>query len=793
MISEVRYVLRSLRRRKGFAVVTILTLALGIGAATAVYSMVQWALFYEPASSKGLYQLGEKQKDAPAIFFLWVPFYKAYSAQTEVFSELCAAAIDAGNVVLDNKPVTTFSEAVTPNFFGVLGVSPLLGRTFSPSEAASGRDDVVVVSYNFWKKHLGGTKDALGRLIKVDEKVCTVVGVLREGEKLPVYASADIIRPLVLRENPNQPWDPMLVVLGRLRPGVTREQAEDALARAKIEGNSDFMQWVATLRPALSTMADIRGTFNPQLHWALLGAVAFLYGIACLNASNLILVHFLGKRIETSVRMALGGGRWGILRLLFIETFCLCAGGALLGAVVANWLIPLLSFLAGNDDPERSWTSWVLGWDTYLVLAGLTLLTGAMVVVVPGLQLLRANILSGLKGGGGSIGESPGLARLRGTFVVLQATFAVILLVGAGLMVRSFQHLGEVKVGFNPAHRVKMQLGFPRDYPARSEERVVLLDRIKAALLRVPTVSSVAYGSDSLLANYNSVDLYAEAKDGSKTKINGVYVSPDYEDAGGLVLKQGRWPAPDTKGEIVINETYAHAQFGSSNAVGQYIRPAGAEAKAHGWVVAGVVGDVREKLREKPGSTIYMPAKWSPNVATIFVLHLTGEASGEMLGRLTQAVYAFDPRIVTYYTVPMAELRNRQLYNERLALSVLRVLACVATVLAIVGLFSVLAYTVDRRMPEFGIRMALGATPADLVTLVMRRGITLTVLGIAIGIGGAMALARFLQSLLFETPRSDPPVIAAVSALLLLSAVAACILPSVRASKPDLVSLLKSD
>ena len=793
MISEACYVLRSLRRRKGFAMVTVLTLALGIGAATAVYSMVQWALFYEPASSKGLYQLGVKQKDGPVIFYLWEPFYKAYGEQTRVFSELCASTTDSTNVVVERKPVSNFSAAVTPNFFSLLGVSPALGRLFLPSEAVSGRDTVVVVSHDFWKKHLGGTKDALGRLIKVDEKVYAVVGVLREGEKFPVYSYSDVYRPLVVRDNPASPWDPMMVVLGRLRPGVTRQQAEDAMAMAKIEANSDFTQWTATLRPALSTMADLRSNFNPQLHWALLGAVAFLYAIACLNASNLILVHFLGKRTEISVRMALGAGRWGILRLLLIETSCLCAAGSLLGAVVANWLIPLLTFLAGDTNPDWTWSSWTLGWDTYLVLAALALLTGALVAVAPGLQLLRANILAGLKGGGGSMGESPGLARLRGTFVVLQATFAVILLVGAGLMIRSFQHLGEVTIGFNPAHRVKMQLSYPRDYRTAPDDRIALLERTKDALMRVPTVASVAYGSDSLLANYGSVDLYAEAKDGTKTKVSGVYVSRDYEEAGGLVLKQGRWPAPDSKGDIVINESYARARFGAGNAVGQYIRPAGSDAKTHGWLVAGVVGDIREKLREDPGFKIYMPVKWSPNVASTFVLRLTGEPSGEVLGRLAQAIYAFDPRIVTYYTVPMTELRNRQLYNERFALSVLRVLACIATTLAVVGLFSVLAYTVDRRMPEFGIRMALGATPRDLVALVMGRGIALTALGIALGIAGATALARFLRSILFETPDSDPRVIAGVSALLILSAVAACIVPSVRASKPDLASLLKSD
>jgi len=521
--------------------------------------------------------------------------------------------------------------------------------------------------------------------------------------------------------------------------------------------------------------------------------VAFLYAIACLNASNLILVHFLGRRTEVGVRMALGAGRWGIMRLLLLEAFCLCAAGSLLGAVVANWLIPLLTFLAGDPNPDWTWSTWSLGWETYLVLAALALLTGLLVAIAPAWQLLRANILGGLKAGGGSVGESPALARLRGMFVVLQATFAVILLVGAGLMIRSFQHLGDVKLGFNPAHRVKMQIIYPKDYKTDPDDRIPLLERTRDALMRVPAVAAVAYGSDSLLSTYGSVELHAEAKDGTRTKISGVYVSRDYEEAGGLTLKQGRWPSPDSKGEIAISEGFARAWFGAGNAVGQYIRPADSDAKSRGWLVAGVVGDVREKVRERPTFTAYMPVKWSPNVASTFLLRLTGEPSGEVLGRLTQAIYAFDPRIVTYYTVPMAELRSRQLFNERLALSVLRVLACIATTLAVVGLFSVLAYTVDRRMPEFGIRMALGATPGDLVALVMRRGIALTALGIAVGIGGAAALARFLRTILFETPDCDPVVIAGVSGLLILAAVGACALPSVRASRPDLVSLLKSE
>jgi putative ABC transport system permease protein len=793
MISEARYLLRSLRRRKGFAMVTVLTIALGIGAATAVYSIVDWILFNGPESPRGLYAIGLKQKGAPDMVFTWEPFYEAYSSQSQVFSETCAGSSEAVNVAVENKPVSTGVFAVTPNFFSMLGVKPALGRTFFASEAADGRDNVVVVSHQFWKRHMGGSNEALGRLIRVDRTVCSVIGILPEGQRFPVFTDSDVYKPFVLHYKASEPWEPFMVALGRTRPGMTRERAEELLAKVRVDIPEVWKSFGESARPGLSTVDEMQKIFRPEIYWTLVGAVAFLYGIASLNATNLILVHVLGKRLEISVRLALGGSRWGVLRLLLIEVFGLCICGMLLGALVANWLIPLLDFLAGYGDPNQGWASWYLDWKTYLVLAGLTLVTGALIAVVPALQLSRLNLQAGLKAGGGAIGESPRLARVRGLFVVLQATFAVILLVGAGLMIRSFQRLEEVPLGFDPTHRVKMQLNFPRNYYSAPDERMTLLNRIRESLLRLPSVSSVAFGSQSILAGIESATVQVEAPDGTSTEINNVYVSSDFAEAGGMVLKWGRWLQPDTKSEILVNESYARARFGTPNAVGRHIRAKGSSAKALGWEIVGVVADVREKMRDAAKFRVYMPIKWSPNIASTFFLHMKGEPDGEALGRLTQAIYSLDPRIIVYTTVPMTELRNQQLYSERLALSVLRVLACIATALAVVGLFSVLAYTVDRRMPEFGIRMALGATPRDLVALVMRRGIALTVLGIAIGIGGAAALTRFLQSLLFETPGFDPVVVGCVSALLLLAAFAASIIPSVRASKPDLVSLLKSD
>lgn len=793
MIAEIRYVLRSLLRRRGFALVTVLTLALGIGAATAIYAVVDRILFQAPPSPGDLYMLGSVLKNREFEPIIWQPHFQAYSARKDLFSEFSAAASRSGNVVVERDPVATGWEDVSLNFFGMLRVVPALGRGFVPGEDVDGRNQVVIVTDGFARKFLDGPAAALGRKIGVNQEECTVVGILSKGERLPAYCESMVFRPLVLHPNPANPWDPSLVVIGRIRTGVAREQAESALAKVKVDLPPQ-MSWLAdNYKPALSTIGEMQKLYRPELYWMLLGAVGFLFAIACLNATNLMLVHVVGKQLETSIRLALGGGRWGLIRLLLIETLGLCLCGSVLGALIANWLVPLFTMVADGNGGSAEWASWHLGWRTYLVLGGLTVVTGFAVALVPALHVLRSNIQGGLKNGGGAVGESPRLARLRATFVVLQSTFAVILLVGAGLMIQTFKRLEDVKLGFDPGHRVKMMINFPSGYPSEPKGRLAALNRVQDALQRVPGVSRVAYGSESLLAGYEQIELMVEAADRSTMTINGAYVSPDYREAGGMVLKGGRWLAAGDTNDVMINESLARARFGATNPVGQYLRSAGSTGDYRGWQVVGVVGDVRENLRAKPGNRVYMPVSWDPHMVTNFVVEMIGEPSGESVSGLGQAIFQLDPRIVTYSATPLADLRRGQLRNEHLALSVLKVLAAIAILLTVVGLFSVLAYTVDRRMGEFGIRMALGATPADLVSLVMRRGVALTVLGIAIGIAGAMGLTRYLRSLLFETPPYDPAVIAGVAGLLLLSALAACALPAVRASQPDVARLLKSD
>jgi putative ABC transport system permease protein len=797
MFSEIRYVIRSLLRRKGFALVTVLTLALGIGSATAIYTVVDWFIFKQVPSPKDVYMVGSASKDGQFNAESIQSLYEACEAGTDAFSEFGGASYEFGNVVVDKDPVASGFQAVTINVFSMLGVSPALGRGFVKGEDVEGRNQVAIVAAGFAKKNLGGLEKALGRKIIVNQEECTVVGVLREGQRMPVYIQNGVYRPLVIHPDPTHPFDHWLVVLGRVKPGVSREQAQAALAGVKVDLPPAMAEFMNFNKPALQTISEMEKINRPELYWMLLGAVGFLFAIACLNATNLMLVHMAGKQLETSIRLALGGGRFGIIRLLLIETLGLCICGSALGALVANGLIPVFKVAAGSLDTTPGWMTWQLSWKTYLVLGGLTLFTGFVIAFFPGLHALRSGIQGGLKNGGGAIGESRGVARVRGMFVVLQTTFAVVLLVGAGLMVRTFQKLEEVKLGFDPSHRVKMQLNFPKGYPSEREERMAILNRLRDVLEKVPGVNSVAYASESLLAAYWSMTMDIESADAKTLTVNTVYASPEYQKTGGITLKRGAWIKPDSKGDVVINESLARVRFGNEDPIGQYIKALGVTTSSpgvfRGWRVVGVVGDVRENLRAEPGNKLYLPADWSPEMITNFIVIVSGEPSGESSTRLRQAVYQFDPRIVTNNSSPILDQLKEQLRHERLGLAVLRVLSVIAILLTIVGLFSVLAYSVDRRMPEFGVRMALGATPSQLVKLVVRRGMALTALGVVLGMAGAMALTRFLQSLLFETQPYDPEVIGAVAALLLVSALAACLLPAIKASKPDVSRLLKGD
>jgi putative ABC transport system permease protein len=792
MLSDLRYAVRSLGRAYGFTLVVVLTLALGIGAAAAIFSVADWILFrWDPYPEKSrLFVLGMKSKEGPSNPYTFGYRFQAYQKLTEVFSEFSATKRDSSvNVLVKDEPVPSAVQCVSADCFHTLGFSPVLGRGFLPEEFKTGADNVVVISHDFWQSHFGSTPDALGREIRIGDQLCKVVGVLSADAKVPVFAAGNIFRPLILNSDLSKPQDPRLMVIGRLKPGVTRQHAEAAMGGIKVDLAPKAAANIAELAPTLMKLDELKRFFHPEIYWVLVGAVGFLYAIACLNATNLMLVRVLGKRRELSIRVAIGGGRWHIVRLMAIESLGLSLVAGAAGIMVAHWFFPVLLRLASTG--SGSGNSGSLSWRMLGVMAGLTVCTSVLVVAAPVVRILKANLNDGLKDGGMALGESRRLGRARSMLVVLQAAFAVILLVGAGLMVRTLEKLRHVDLGFDPTGEVKVQLTIPDGHRTEKEDRLLLFQQLQEKLATIPGVRSVAFGSDALFPGYSSASMTMRLPDGGEASIERDMVSPEFLQTAGLTLVRGRWlPAKRNDGtEVVINETLAKKRFGKEDPIGQMI----SIVEDGPWQVVGVVRDIRQSVRSAPGLHVYCSDWWwTPNLNTV-VLRLDHDPDMAFVSTVRKAVFDFDPRLVIWNLEPVNVWIQRTMYMEELTLSVLKVLSGIALVLAVVGLFSILAYTVDRRMSEFGVRLALGATPRDLAQLVFKRGIMLSAIGVAAGIAGALGLTRFLQSLLFETAPFDPLVYLAVAGVLLAAAAASCWIPARRAARVDVARLLRAE
>jgi len=516
-----------------------------------------------------------------------------------------------------------------------------------------------------------------------------------------------------------------------------------------------------------------------------------LYAIACLNAMNLMLVRLLGRRREFSIRLALGGSRWRIVRLLMIESMGLALAASLVVMLATRWLFPPLLVLISGSEAVRYYSYWndvrTLG-----CIAALSVLACVTVVLVPAWRLLKVDLNTTLKEGGAALGASRRMARLRGALVVLQAAFAVVLLAGTGLMVRSFAKLQQVDLGFAPTGIVKVQIDFPEGYDLKPEPRLQLFKRLQQRLATVPGVRGVSYGSDSLLKGAFAGTLRLQMADGTYQPISGSYVEADFQKTAGLTLKQGRWIS-DQRGAVglVINETLARTRFGDDDPIGQPIKFLVSGDRS--FLVVGVVRDVRETVRSPAGMRVYSP-NWTnpPNISTL-VLRLDQDPGKEFAGVVRRTIYAFDPKLIVGNVSSINQAVSDSMWAERYAFTILKGLSAIALVLAVVGLFSVMIYSVNSRMKEFGVRLALGATPANLHRLVLTRGLATAAIGIMAGTAAALGLSRFMQSLLFETTPSDPLVYAGVGSVMLAAAALACWLPARRATKVNPVEARRSE
>ncbi len=790
LAKDAGYAARSLCRARRFTLTVLAVLALGAGVATVVFDLTSWILVFDQPypHPEQLFLIGFKDTRSSNNPYQAAIQFQAYQEQTNVFSEYAVVTRDLANAVVDGEPTVANLIGTSIDCFRTLDIKPVLGRGFLPDEYRAGADNVVVITDLFWRKHFHASPDVLGRLLLIDQQPCTVVGVLAANQPFPPIFGGDVYRPLLLRIDAQNPLAPAVFAIGRLQPDGSPEQARAALAAVKLPTLPPWATaFLSEQEPVLMRPTDVA---RPETYWVMATAAALLYAIACLNVMNLLLVRLLGRRRELSIRLSLGGTRWQIARLVAIESVELALGAGVIVTFAARWLFPpLFAFITGNE--ALSYLSY-WNWPTLGCVAVLSLLAGVAIVLAPVWRVLRAEINPGLKEGGAGAGESRGAGRLRTSLVIFQAALAVILLAGAGLMVRSFERLQRTNLGFDPTGRVKVTISFPRGYDLKPEARLQLFERLQQRLATIPGVRAVSFGQDTLLEGGFWGTAQLLMPDGSYRSVAGNFVAADFLKTAGLVLKKGRWLS-GKRGEFeaVINETFAKARFGDQDPIGRSFKLLVSGDFNH--PVVGVVGDVKETVRSAPGMRFYVPDWVYPLNLSTLLLRLDRDPPKEFAGLVRHAIYSSDPKLIVSQVRSIKEIVGDSMGAERYAFTILKGLSVTALTLAVVGLFSVIAYTVDSRTNEFGVRLALGAQPADLYRLVMRRGVMAAAVGVLIGTGGALALTRFMQSLLFETTPYDPLVYAAVALLLLAAATAACWLPARRAAKADPMIALRAE
>jgi predicted permease len=788
--NDVRFAARSLCRARAFTATILATLILGIGVTTVVFNLVADTLIYAlpyPRPDQ-LCFVGFKDKEHAVQYYCLGAQFVAIQEQTSVFSEFAAVNHAANAVAIDGVPVGAQVVGVSADCFHTLGKRPAMGRGFLSQDFKGDGADVVVISDIFWRQHFNAAPDILGRVVTINRKPHTVIGVLPKAQEFPANFAADIFKPLVIKLDPANVFEFGLSVIGRLKPGVTREQAEAALSTVKLP---PMPQWAADFfadrSPVVTGIAEFS---RPDAEWPILVAAVLLYAIACLNAMNLMLIRLLGRRRELSIRFAIGGSRRQVLQLLAIEGAGISVVASLAVVLAAKFIFPSLFVLITGQEASLYQNYW--DWGTLLCIAGLSLAACMAIILIPALRLFRAEVNEGLKDGGPTLGESRGAGRLRNTLVVLQVAFAVILLAGTGLMVRSFDRLHHLDLGFDPKGKVKVSINVPDDLKLKPEARVQLFERLQKRLAAAPGVRGASFAQDSIFTGPFAGGAQLQMEDGTFHQVAGNFVSHDYLDTAGLVMKRGRWLSGD-RGHIeaVINETMAKARFGDRDPVGLSFK-----IKVSGdmpYLIVGVVRNVRDTVRETAGMRFYVPYwMYPPNINSL-VLRLDEDPKKEFSDVVRRAVYEVEPRLIVVNIESIDELVSDSMWAERYAYMILKGLASIALALTVIGCFSVVAYTVDRRMTEFGVRIALGAKPGDLHRLVMARALSTTVVGLLIGIAAAMGLVRYMGSLLIETTPFDPLVYLGVAAVLMAAGVAACWLPARRAAKVDVVRLLKAD
>jgi putative ABC transport system permease protein len=801
---DLRYGLRMLLKHKGVTAIAVLSLALGIGANTAIFSLVD-AVLLRPLPFKepdGLVMVWEeaarigfpRNTPAPANYADW-------KAQNQVFEDLAALRFGSYNLTDESEPEKVEAQAVTANFFPILGVAPVHGRGFAPEEDQPEGNRVVMLSYGLWQRRFGGDPALIGKELLLDGRQHTVIGVMPPGFQF-LARETDLWLPMAFtpQELANRGGH-YLTVVGRLKPGVTLAQARDDIAaitqRINQENPSrgfDLGSVVISLREQLA------GDVRPVL-LLLLGAVSLVLLIACANIANLLLSRGTSRYREIAVRTALGAGRHRIVRQLLTESLLLAAVGGVAGLLFA-WLS--FSFLKQIIPASMALNAGMrIDAKVFGFTLLLSLLTGVLFGLTPALQAARIDLNATLKQSAGRTGTGAGHRRLRGALVITEIALALVLLVGAGLLIQTFLRLRALDIGVNPENVLTLRTSLPRSKYGELPRRAAFYQQVLERVRGLPGVVAAGYTSAVPLTWKGGTSGFTieghEPKPGQDA--NNRQVSQGYMESMGIKLLQGRFfdDHDDAQSQpvAIINETMARQYWPGETAEGKRFKLGPLDAQVPWITVVGVVGDVKEMGLEAPAKAeMFFPYQQLPAMLWNMPRDLTVRTTGNPLGManaVRQAVWSVDPAQPVSNVRTMEEILSEEVTQRRIAMTLLAAFAALALLLASLGIYGVLSYAVAQRTQEIGIRMALGANRRDVLRLVMSDGLRLAGAGVVIGLGASLALTHLMTRLLFGVSASDPRTLTGVSLLLLAVALLACYVPARRAARVDPMVALRNE
>ena len=807
MISDFRYALRSLTKTPGFTVIAVITVALAIGANTAIFSLIN-DLFLRSLSFKEPRRVIHFLSNAPdrklVDLPLSLPRFQHYRAGQTMCEDLAAENLFAFTLTGLGDAVQLFGGRVTSNYFDVLGLRPIRGRNFLPNEGEAA--DVAMVTENFWRKRMGGDPNVIGRSITLDGVAHTIVGVLPNlpfawvGQNAEVWTTKPYVIPGFTYERMMR-GTTFLRVVGRLKPGVTVEQARAALPALDQSYRGEFPGKIDSgLTTTLKTLPeDVSGNLRPAFA-TLFAAVAFVLLIACSNVANLLLVRFSGRRREIALRMAIGASRTGIVRLFVFESLLVSLLAGIVGAVLAWQLVPLIPKMAANFLPFDPNTRVNLSFPVLGFTVALSILTGLLMGIYPAFQSSHGDLVDGLKEGGRGVSGSVRQQRFRKILVGAQVALSVTLLAGAALLITSFVRLNQQNVGY---HYRNVWVGFVTLPTAQYSDigtRQRFVERLLASLRAVPGFESVTVSGDiPLLPGGGNATLYSRA-DGEVLPVDkratapSHDVSPGYFKTWGIPVLAGRdfdeHDTADHQNVVLISQSGAKKVFGSENPIGKTLLVTSFGTPCE---IVGIVGDVRSrKVNEADDMEFYRPwAQENFPFPTIVVRSNLRENAVTKLVRSTLATV--DPGLAIALPQSMDKIIAQALGQTRLMTWLLGIFAGVALLLAAIGIYAAVAYTVEQRTGEIGVRMALGAQTRDVLRMVVNQGMRPVAIGLAIGIASAFALGRLITSQLYEVSAHNPALLAGSTVLLAAIALIACLLPARRAIHVDPIQALRTE